>query len=146
MNNKIIRISTESELTIHDFPKKDDGDYLNVLYELIGNDCECFEHVKPRRLYKELNIPKTPTVIAGQCVSMLVDERGLFKQGIKPNIIASYLYESDKHQSPIVGNVIFVGECYTDDGIDFCGIDDNTVSMLEKKFNNMISIVRNIRR
>jgi hypothetical protein len=144
--NRIIRISTELKLTVHEYPQEKDGDYLKVLYDLIGNGCDCFEYVKPRRLYTELKIPTYPTEIPGQCVSMLIDERGLLKQGMKPNIIASYLYESDKHQNPIVGNVIFVGECSTDEGIDFCGIDDDTFLMLEKKFNNMIEAAKNIKK
>lgn len=57
---KIIRISTDLELTVHDFP---DGTYTQQhkeLCELIGNYCDIYESVEPRRLYTELNMQTSP--------------------------------------------------------------------------------------
>ena len=44
------------------------------------------------------------TKIPGQCVSMLIDEEGRLKPNT-PNLIGSYLYKTDEHNQPIVGNV-----------------------------------------
>ena len=91
----------------------------------------------PKRLYTDLHMKNRPTKIAGQCVSMLVDEEFGIKPGPKPNYIASYLYETDKHGSPILGNVLFVGEEWGEDGIDFCGIEESAFKNLLLQINNM---------
>lgn len=134
---KIIKISTDLELTVHEFP---DGTYTQqnqFLCGLIGNNCDTFECVKPVRLYTELHIHDDPTQTPGQCVSMLVDEEGRLKEN-EPNLIGSYLYESDRHKYHIMGNVLFVGEEMTDEGIDFCGIEESVFKVLKQQLNNMI--------
>lgn len=91
----------------------------------------------PSRLYSELHMKDHPTKVPGQCVSMLIDEEGLLKEN-EPNPIGSYLYETDRHGHPIMGNVLFVGEEWGGDGIDFCGIEDSVFEKLERQLNNMI--------
>lgn len=135
---KMIKISTNLELTIHDFPTGTHGEQNEYLRELIGEDCRLYEHVMPKRLYTDLKMKNHPTKIPGQCVSMLIDEEGLLKEGNIPNLIGSYLYETDKHKIPIMGNVLFVGEEWTGDGIDFCGIEEETFKLLELELNNMV--------
>lgn len=135
---KLIKISTDLEMSIHDFPTGNHSKQNKVLRELIGNSCELYEHVMPRRLYTELHQKDHPTKIPGQCVSMLIDEEGLLKEGMAPNLIGSYLYETDKHHHPIVGNILFVGEEWSGDGIDFCGIEEGTFKTLELQLNNMV--------
>ena len=61
-----------------------------------------------------------------KAVGMLVDEEFLCRDN-KPkiNMIGSYLYESDKHGSPILGNILFAGLAYGEDGgVDFTGIEE----------------------
>lgn len=135
---KLIKISTNLELTIHDFPTGTHGEQNEYLRELIGEDCRLYEHVMPKRLYTDLKMKNHPTKIPGQCVSMLIDEEGLLKEGNIPNLIGSYLYETDKHKIPIMGNVLFVGEEWTGDGIDFCGIEEEIFKLLELELNNMV--------
>lgn len=135
---KLIKISTNLELTIHDFPTGAHGEQNEYLRELIGEDCRLYEHVMPKRLYTDLKMKNHPTKIPGQCVSMLIDEEGLLKEGNIPNLIGSYLYETDKHKIPIMGNVLFVGEEWTGDGIDFCGIEEEIFKLLELELNNMV--------
>lgn len=135
---KLIKISTKLELTVHDFPTGTHGEQNEYLRELIGEDCRLYEHVMPKRLYTDLKMKNHPTKIPGQCVSMLIDEEGLLKEGNIPNLIGSYLYETDKHKIPIMGNVLFVGEEWTGDGIDFCGIEEETFKLLELELNNMV--------
>lgn len=134
---KLIRISTYLELSEHEFPT---GSYVRqneYFRELIGNGCRIYEHVKPCRLYTELHMKDSPTNIPGQCVSMLIDEEGALKENT-PNMIGSYLYETDKHGCPIMGNILLVGEKWSDEGIDFCGIDESALRSLESKLNDMI--------
>jgi hypothetical protein len=69
---------------------------------------------------------------------MLIDEEGRLKEKPVPNLIGSYLYETDKHNNPIMGNILFVGEEWSGDGIDFCGIEESVFNMLELQLNNMI--------
>lgn len=83
-----------------------------------------------------------PTKVKGQCVSMLIDEEGLLKEVIIPNLIGSYLYETDKHNIPITGNILIVGEEWTGDGIDFCGIEESVFKILELQLNNMIMAMK----
>lgn len=44
---KIIRITTDLEMTVHDFPEGTHEAQNHVLRELIGNDCRIYEHVMP---------------------------------------------------------------------------------------------------
>lgn len=132
---KLIRISTDLELSVHEFPTGTHSEQNDYLRELIGNKCNLYEHVMPERLYTDLKMKNRPTKVPGQCVSMLIDEEGLLKPNI-PNLIGSYLYKTDEHNIPIMGNILFVGEEWGGDGIDFCGIEEETFKLLE--LNNMV--------
>ena len=63
---KIIKISTELEMTIHDFPEGTMREQNKVLCELIGNGCDIVEHVMPKRLYTMLKMSPTPTRTPGE--------------------------------------------------------------------------------
>lgn len=134
---KLIRISTDLELSVHEFPAGTHSEQNDYLRELIGNKCNLYEHVMPERLYTDLKMNNRPTKVPGQCVSMLIDEEGLLKPNI-PNLIGSYLYKTDEHNIPIMGNILFVGEEWGGDGIDFCGIEEETFKLLELELNNMV--------
>lgn len=139
---KLIKISTELELTVHEFPEGTYEQQNKFLRGLIGNGCNIYEHVMPIRLYRDLHMKNRPTNIPGQCVGMLIDEEGLLKEESIPNLIGSYLYETDRHGCPIVGNILFVGEEWTGDGIDFCGIEESVFNLLELQLNNMVYTMR----
>ena len=51
----LIKISTDLELSVHEFPTGTHEEQNNKLRELIGNDCRLYEHVMPKRLYTELH-------------------------------------------------------------------------------------------
>lgn len=140
----LIKISTDLELTVYEFP---DGTYTqqnNMLLELIENHCNIYQCVKPKRLYTELHMSGRLTRTEGQSVCMLVDEEGLLKEN-KPNLIGSYLYDTDKHGNPIMGNILFVGEKWGEDGIDLCGIEANTFKLLKLGLDNMIHTMKTIK-
>ena len=141
---KIIKVSTNLQMTLHDFPEGTYEQQNEYLRSLIGNGCRMYELVLPRRLYSELHMREAASNIPGQCVSMLMDEEALLKKNVK-NDVGSYLYETDKHGHPIMGNILFVGnewrEEWTDEWIDFCGIEESVQKDLEEKLNNMIRIM-----
>lgn len=138
---KIIKVSTELEMSVHEFPEGTMREQNKVLYGLIGNGCDLVEHVMPKRLYTELKMPSSPVKEPGKCVSMLIDEEGRLKPN-KANLIGSYLYEVDKHGCPIVGNILFIGEKMGDDGVEFCGISEENFSLLETELKNMITAMK----
>lgn len=111
---KVIKITTDSQIMVC---KKKDDYSRDELEELL--DCEHVENVMPRRLYNELGVPKIDAI-------MLVDENGHYNRR-KLNPVGSWLYETDIHNIPIVGDILiagFSGEA----GI--CGMD-------EKLFNEL---------
>lgn len=57
---KIIKVSTELEMSVHEFPEGTMREQNKALYDLIGNGCDIVEHVMPKRLYTELKMPSTP--------------------------------------------------------------------------------------
>lgn len=138
---KLIRITTDNEISVHEFPSGGYAKENRFLRELIGNHCDIYEHVMPSRLYTELHMKSRPTKVPGQCVSMLIDEEGLLKEN-EPNLIGSYLYETDRHGHPIMGNILFVGEEWGEDGIDFCGIEDSVFENLKLQLDHMIGVMK----
>ena len=134
---KIIRITVDNQISTHEFPQGSYEKQNRFLRRLIGNGCDIYEHVMPVRLYTDFKMVDHPTQIPGQCVSMLIDEEGRLKENV-PNQIGSYLYKTDKHGCPIMGNILFVGEEWGEDGIDFCGIEDSVRELLELKLNDLI--------
>lgn len=126
---KIIRISTDNEISEHDFPEGSYSERNRVLRDLIGPRCELYEHVMPRRLYTKLGASDEVDDEPGVCVSMLVDEEGLYHD-LEINLVGSYLYEMDKHGCVIAGNILIVGEAWGEDGINFCGIAEDQFAKL----------------
>ena len=134
---KIIRITVDNQISTHEIPQGSYEEQNHFLRQLIGNDCDIYEHVMPLRLYTDFKMKDHPTQIPGQCVSMLIDEEGRLKENV-PNQIGSYLYKTDEHGCPIMGNILFVGEEWGEDGIDFCGIENSVRELLELKLNDLI--------
>lgn len=141
---KLIKVSTDLELTAHEFPSGSHAEQNRFLLELIGNGCDLYEHVMPKRLYTELRMKDHPTKTPGQCVSMLVDEEGLLKEN-EPNMLGSYLYQVDRHGHPIMGNILLVGEKYGSDGLDFCGIEDSVFKELKQRLDHLIQTIKNLK-
>lgn len=138
---KIIRISTDNEISVYDFPE---GSYLeqnNVLRGLIGPQCNLYEHVMPKRLYTELGASNHVSRKNGACVSMLMDEEACYHD-LEDNLVGSWLYGADIHGNAIRGNILFVGEAYSEDGIDFCGIADDQFAMLFPKLKELAEKAR----
>lgn len=131
--SKIIKVSTDLEVTVHDYPEG----MLETQNRQLWRRCDMVENVMPKRLYRELGHTTTVLRENSKCVSMLVDEEFLFRNGLQPNLIGCYLYETDKHRSPIMGNILFVGNAYIGDGVEFTGIEPETFETLHKQLRNM---------
>lgn len=142
---KMIKVTTDLKLTEHEFPSGTIAEQNRFLRELIGSGCDIYERVMPKRLYQELGMENTPTRIPGQCVSMLVDEEGLLKENIA-NPAGCYLYGTDEHGHPIMGNVLFVGEEWTSGGIGFCGIEESVFQELKAKLESVADTLSKARR
>lgn len=139
---KIIKLSTDNEISVHQYPVGDTYDVENkAIRTLIGDTCRLYEHVMPRRLYTELGgineVGKQP----GRCVSMLIDEEGRLKD-LPINLVGSWLYQMDQHGNPIVGNILIVGEMWEDDGISFCGICEEQFGLLYPKLKKITEKAR----
>lgn len=52
--SKIIKVSTDLEVTVHDYPEGMLETQNRQLCELIGDGCDMIENVMPKRLYREL--------------------------------------------------------------------------------------------
>lgn len=133
---KIIRITTSNEISVHDFPEGTHEEQCRILREYIGPQCLIYEHVMPRRLYTQLGGSAKAGNERGSCVSMLIDENGLYND-LEENLVGSWLYESDKHGNPIVGNILIVGEVWVEHGIDFCGMSDSQFNLLYPKLEEL---------
>lgn len=48
---KIIKVSTELEMSVHEFPSGTIREHNKALCELIGNGCDLVEHVMPKRWF-----------------------------------------------------------------------------------------------
>lgn len=90
---------------------------LEALYEMIGCDVIEIVHVK--------GLPK-------DCV-MIVDEEGLLKGRPSLNVIASYLYGTHEHGSPIVGNAVIMKEVLTPEGGSLAWLTAKEALSVERK-------------
>ena len=71
---KIIKITVDNEISIHEFPQGSYQEQNEVIRDLIGPECDMYEHVMPKRLYTELGVSNEVTNEPGMCASMLIDE------------------------------------------------------------------------
>lgn len=126
---KIIRITTDNEISTHEFPVERILLVDSQLQDLIGPKCNYMEHIMPQRLYKVLGASNKPNRELGSCTGMLMDEDACYHH-LEVNLVASWLYESDIHGHPIMGNVLIIGEYWENDGVELCGMSDEQYNLL----------------
>lgn len=141
---KIIRITTENEVSVHEFPEGNTCEQLNELGKLIGIACDTVEHVMPNRLYTVLGASNRATEEPGSCANMLVDETGYYHE-LPVNYVGCWLYETDIHRTPILGNILIAGEEWNSNGISFCGLSDEQFEMLYPKLLKIAEKARRIK-
>lgn len=129
MQKILIKIYTDNRVDILAFPDDSGSGIYEKLNKLIGESCTGFEQVYPRRLYKELG----QSAVYGRRVHMLVDEDG-YRKELPINLIASWLYGTDIHQNPILGDVLIVREVLREGSIDIIGLEERQGMELFQKF------------
>lgn len=60
----------------------------------------------------------------------LCDEEGLLKEKPMINFLGSWMYETQDHGQPIVGDIIIVKQVMTDEGPDFDGMPESEADVL----------------
>lgn len=61
---------------------------------------------------------------------MVVNEEGLLR-GLPLNLFGSILYGTARHGNPIVGDIVFLKECFVTPGErDFAGLDEDDIKFL----------------
>ena len=109
---KVMRIYCNGNIDVLDVPGEITCSWVA---EQIG--CELIEVVHPEKLKEGF--------------LMLVDEEGLLKENFI-NLIGSWLYGTEKHGSPIAGDIMVIRETYGPDGPDFDGMSDQEVEEMKK--------------
>ena len=108
-------ISTENKMSVREFTEP--------RYKSIGEAVGGFiEIVHPRRLDSPY--------------CMVVNEEGLLI-GLPLNAYGSYLYCSDQHGSPIVGDIVILKEDFVRGARDFVGLEDTEIQTIA---NNIIKL------
>lgn len=80
-----------------------------------------------------------PVGLNGEYV-FVVDEEGLFnKQEFNP--VASYLYGTHRHGSPIVGNAVILKETMTNRGLDFAGLEPAEAKQVTHDMRNIAELI-----
>lgn len=111
VQRKIIRITTNAEVSIHEYSKE-----KNDLVKLIGMECQLLQHVRPRGLYQELGQKNA---------CMLVDENGYY-HNLEINSVASCIYGSPD----IRGNVLIAGEEWREGSLYYCGLESAQIQYI----------------
>lgn len=141
---KMIRITVDNEMTVHDFPEGTGLEQNKKIRELIGPKCSIYEHVMPQRLYTELGAGRKCTYDYGQCANMFVDEEGYYHD-LPVNVVGSWLYETDKHGYPILGTILVAGEYLSEYGeINFSGLSEEQFQTLYPKLKALTEKARKI--
>lgn len=112
---KVVKVCTDGRVSIETV----ESTGYRILQNLIGGS---IEHVLPRRLPRPY--------------CMLVDEEGLIK-GLPLNFFGSYLYETDIHGQPIVGDILLAKDVEVNLGGDIVGLTDEDITVLQRTFPNL---------
>lgn len=117
---KGVVVTTKGDLSIRDFQAP--------LYRSVGEAVGGYiETVHPRGL-------SDPYV-------MIVNEEGLL-EGLKPNVVGSYLYGTHLHGQPIVGDIVFMKVGYVGIERDILGLEDAEIEEIKKLVEPMISKIK----
>ena len=140
---KIIKVDTDNKTEVIDFPEGTIREELEALTGMIGPECDLVEHVRPIKLYTVFGAPSSPNRNKSSAVSMLVDEEGILN-GLPLNHFGSWLYGTEEHGHPIVGNILFVGEYDTGDGYSFCGLSDEMMDKLLPQIRGVADMINTL--
>lgn len=101
-------------------------DFEQPLYKSIGAVVGGYiEHVKPQRLEEPY--------------CMIVNEEGRIV-GLPFNLVGSYLYKTDIHGQPILGDIVIMQDGYYDGAPDIVGIPDDIITQLLADFKTKFNL------
>lgn len=108
---KAIKIDTAGNVSVAEFP----APIYDGLGKLLNGTPE---HVRPKRL-------KRP-------YCMMVDDE-FCRKGLPSNPAGCWLYQTDKHGSPIAGDIYLMKEIPCGPSYDVAGLDDNDIAILKEE-------------
>ena len=119
---KIIKVSTNGLVDVLDAPESFDCRWLA---KQIG--CEWIEVVRPSERLEEGYV-------------MIVDEEGLLKENCL-NVAGSWLYGTDDHGEPIVGDLLIMKEEYGEDGPDLAGMSEESAIRFKEELGDFRNLM-----
>lgn len=109
-------VTTKHEIREVDY----DAPNYDVISRAVGG---YYEHVCPRRLNRPY--------------CMMVNEEGLLN-ALPLNVLGSYLYETDRHGAPIVGDIIILKEGHYHGEPDIVGLTEEEAKRLRNEFSVLL--------
>jgi len=64
---------------------------------------------------------------------ILVDDMGTGKE-LPPNAFGSFLYETNKHGNPVLGDLFIMKKVWGDDGYDLTGLTESEIAYIIEKY------------
>lgn len=114
---KGVVVTTDLDIRVEDF--------ADPLYKTVGVAVDGYiEHVRPMRL-------KEP-------FCMVVNDEGQLR-GLSRNLVGSFLYGTDLHGEPVVGNIVIMKDGYRNGEHDIVGLTDEEVMVVQRNISTLIS-------
>ena len=114
---KGVVVTTDLDIRVEDFAEP--------LYKTVGAAIGGYiEHVRPMRL-------KEP-------FCMVVNDEGRLR-GLSRNLVGSFLYGTDLHGEPVVGNIVIMKDGYCNGEPDIVGLTDEEVERVQSSMSILVS-------
>ena len=114
---KGVVVTTDLDIRVEDFAEP--------LYKTVGAAVDGYiEHVRPMRL-------KEP-------FCMVVNDEGRLR-GLSRNLVGSFLYGTDLHGEPVVGNIVIMKDGYRNGEPDIVGLTDEEVERVQSSMSILVS-------
>ena len=117
---KGVVVTTDLDIRVEDF--------ADPLYKTVGAAVDGYiEHVRPIRLEEPF--------------CMIVNEEGRLR-GLPRNLTGSFLYGTDIHCEPIVGNIVIMKDGYRNGEPDIVGLTDEEIERVQSSMSTLLKSLR----
>ena len=117
---KGVVVTTDLDIRVEDF--------ADPLYKTVGAAVDGdIEHVRPMRL-------KEP-------FCMVVNDEGQLR-GLSRNLVGSFLYGTDLHGEPVVGNIVIMKDGYRNGEPDIVGLTDEEIERVQSSMSTLLKSLR----
>lgn len=117
---KGVVVTTDLDIRVEDF--------ADPLYKTVGVAVDGYiEHVRPMRL-------KEP-------FCMVVNDEGQLR-GLSRNLVGSFLYGTDLHGEPVVGNIVIMKYGYRNGEPDIVGLTDEEIERVQYSMSTLLKSLR----